>query len=194
MVGNASAYWARRRGESIQTSLSDRLELLAAYNRLGHNVAAAARERRLSESAAREWINRYHSTGTMTSPNRRNSGRPRTATSASAVAKVVAAMTSPPPGAYIPTAAAVNRTLKLKGCVQSVRNAAKRGGLKFRPKLRKTFLSQTSTIRRLKWGRTAIRRSWRARTADGALLKSLLGGWKGRITDMVAAKGGRICY
>ena len=42
--------------------------------------------------------------------------------------------------------------------------------------------------------RTAIRRSWRARTADGALLKSLLGGWKGRITDMVAAKGGRICY
>ena len=163
MVGNASAYWSRRRNESLQLSHSDRLEILAAYQRLQHNVAATARARKVSRKTVDRVVRDHALTGTAASLRRHNSGRPRTATSPVIQAKVAAAMTAPTDGEYVPSASAVNRKLKLGVSDDSVRRAARNAGLRFGRKCRQTALSETSKRRRLQWARAMIRNrhDWR---------------------------------
>ncbi len=157
MVAHNAAYWARRKTESRQLSEADRLELVAAYQRLGKNVAAAARDRKVSKTAAARWIGQWLRTGSIVSTKRGNSGRPRTATSPAVVAKVVKLMNSPADGEHVPSAREVKRKLKLPFSDESVRKAAKRGGFKFRRKRNRPYLTAKQRLARLRWARAMLR-------------------------------------
>ena len=173
MVAHNAAYWARRKTESRQLSEADRLELVAAYQRLGKNVAAAARDRKVSKTAAARWIGQWLRTGSIVSTKRGNSGRPRTATSPAVVAKVVKLMNSPADGEHVPSAREVKRKLKLPFSDESVRKAAKRGGFKFRRKRNRPYLTAKQRLARLRWARAMlrVRHDWRrTMCTDGELV------------------------
>ncbi len=153
MVGNASAYWARRKsGESRQLTEADRLDVFMASKRLG-SVRAAARDRKVSWRAANRAVALVQATGSPVSPNRHNSGRPITATTPTIVAKVRAEMTAPGADEYVPTAAAVKRKLHLAASVRSVRRAANKAGLRSRTKKRRPLVGEKSRKARVAWAK-----------------------------------------
>ncbi len=161
---NNAVYWARRKArEPLRQSEADRRAIVAAYQACG-TVTGAADACSVDRKTARQWINVWKSTGSVVSPARHNSGRRRTATTPAVVARVVKEMTAPPEGAYVPSAAAVKRKLKLPFTEQSVRNAAKAGGLRSRPKQKRTFLSEANRTERLRWARAMLRARHNFRT------------------------------
>ncbi len=69
-------------------------------------------------------------------------------------------MLRPGPGEYVPSAATVRRQLKLPFSKQSVVNAAKAGGLKCKPKQKRTFLSRKNRLDRWRWAIKMVDHDW----------------------------------
>ncbi len=163
MLGR-DAHWAGRRDSPLQLTESERLTVVADCDRIGSKRGAAKQGHvRVHERTVRRWMNVYSATGTVHSPRRKNSGRPRTATSPGVVAKVVAAMTAAGDGEHVPGVEAVRRKLKLPYCRKSIGNAARAGGLQFKTKPQRTFLSAKNRDDRERWAKRLLKKGhdWR---------------------------------
>ena len=184
--GGLALHRARRAaGERGQMTRADKVRLIEAFQRLG-NEYAAAMEVKVHHLTGKKWIRIWQATGGFDSPGRGNSGRRRTATAPAVVRQVVAEMTAPAEGEYVPSSPDVRRKLKLPFSTRSVQRAAIRGGLESHPTQAQPFLTAAQQQRRKTWAgqirrflvtitdlRDAVRDSWKARTGCKECMGSL---------------------
>ena len=157
--GVALHFAARRIKGNRQMTSAGVAAVIAAFAELG-TIAAAAKRCKVDWHTADKWITNWQRTGSLASPTRGRSGRPKTATSPHVVKRVRQALLRPGPGEYVPSAAAVKRKLKLPYSERSVRRAAREGGLVCVPKKKRTFLSMKNRMDRWHWAVKWVKHDW----------------------------------
>ncbi len=141
----------RRKGQKGQVGSVEKAAIVGAVGK-GPVTKALCRSLGRDMKTVKLAVNTWNTTDTLDSPNRHSGGRPKTATATPIVTSVKKAIQQH--GTYAPTAAGVKRLLKLPFTEQSVRNAAKAGGLVSRVCVEKPFLTQANQLRRMRWARS----------------------------------------
>ncbi len=150
--------WEQRRlGCKGQLSATEAATIVAAGAEHG-TIAEVVRETGRSHTTVGKVIRRFNATGSIVSTRRGNQGRPRTATSPAVVRAVTAAFKRPRDGEHVPSAREVRRKLALPYTDQSVRNAAKAGGLTSQAMRQRPFLTAKDRKKREIWARKMCRR------------------------------------
>ena len=147
----------RKEGRKGHLNAADKADIVGSASR-NNTLVAVAKETGRSVTTVGRVVQDWNATGTIQSPRRGNSGRPRTATAPAVVKRVVKELKRPRDGDPIPSAREVKRKLSLPYAVQSVRNAARKGGLSTQSVKHCVFLTAADRRKREVWARKMCRR------------------------------------
>ena len=147
----------RKEGHKGQLDAVARANIVETAGRHATVKAAAAASGRSRPTVSRV-LEDWKANDSIVSPRRGNSGRPRTACSPAVVKRVVREMKRPRDGDPIPTAREVKRRLSLPYTTQSIRNAARVGGLSTQAIKHTVFLTAVDRRKRELWARKMCRR------------------------------------